>query len=109
MQYDSEAQLEWGGGLKQRVEATERAAAMAAEAAKPFARSADDAELDAMHRRRSRWGDPMVRCLGWEQALMAAGWMTEEGRRGRVHCGTPSACTAAGGLRSHCMQVQPSF
>ena len=61
VQYDSEAQLEWGGGLKQRVEATERAAAMAAEAAKPFARSADDVELDTMHRRRTRWGDPMVR------------------------------------------------
>ena len=60
-QYDSEAQLEWGGGLRQRVDAQERAAAMAAEAAKPFARGADDAELDAMHRRRSRWGDPMVR------------------------------------------------
>lgn len=59
-QYDSEAQLEWGGGLKQRVEATERAAAMAAEAAKPFARSADDVELDTMHRRRTRWGDPMA-------------------------------------------------
>ncbi len=53
-------QLEWGGGLKQRAEAAARAAAMAAEAAKPFARSADDAELDALHRRRSRWGDPMV-------------------------------------------------
>ena len=29
MQYDSEAQLEWGGGLRQRVEARARAAAMA--------------------------------------------------------------------------------
>lgn len=59
-QYDSEAQLEWGGGLKQRAEAAARAAAMAAEAAKPFARSVDDAELDTLHRRRSRWGDPMA-------------------------------------------------
>ena len=59
-QYDSEQQLDWGGGLKQRVDAQERAAATAAEASKPFARSRDDAELDSMHRRRSRWGDPMV-------------------------------------------------
>jgi pre-mRNA-splicing factor CWC26 len=59
-QYDSEQQLDWGGGLKQRVDAQERAAATAAEASKPFARSRDDAELDSMHRRCSRWGDPMV-------------------------------------------------
>ena len=73
LQYDSEAQLEWGGGLKQRVEAAERAAAMAAEASKPFARSADDPELDALHRRRSRWGDPMVGWRGAWGALAAAG------------------------------------
>lgn len=72
MQYDSEAQLEWGGGLKQRVEASERAAAMAAEAAKPFARTADDVELDTMHRRRTRWGDPMVRWRAWGLLLGGA-------------------------------------
>ncbi|PSC69704.1 BUD13-like protein [Micractinium conductrix] len=59
-QYDSEAQLEWGGGLAQREAASARAAEMAAEAAKPFARSADDVELDQLHRRKSRWGDPMA-------------------------------------------------
>jgi pre-mRNA-splicing factor CWC26 len=70
-QYDSEQQLEWGGGLKQRVEAAERAAAMAAEASKPFARSRDDAELDSLHRRRSRWGDPMVGLgRGWQGCLL---------------------------------------
>lgn len=74
-QYDDESQLEWGGGLKQRADAQERSAAMAAEAAKPFARSADDAELDAMHRRRSRWGDPMVggwvggRLVWWHESV----------------------------------------
>lgn len=55
-----QAQLEWGGGLAQREAASARAAEMAAEAAKPFARSADDVELDQLHRRKSRWGDPMV-------------------------------------------------
>lgn len=69
-------QLEWGGGLKQRAEAAARAAAMAAEAAKPFARSVDDAELDTLHRRRSRWGDPMV--------------------------GASSTAQEAGGLRAQC-------
>ena len=71
-QYDSEQQLDWGGGLKQRVDAQERVAAMAAEASKPFARSRDDAELDSMHRRRSRWGDPMVG--GWAGGR-AGGWV----------------------------------
>lgn len=69
-QYDDEQQLEWGGGLKQRVDAAERGAAMAAEASKPFARSRDDAELDAMHRRRSRWGDPMVGLQQLERVAM---------------------------------------
>lgn len=69
-QYDSEQQLDWGGGLKQRVDASQRVAEMAAEAAKPFARSRDDRELDAMHRGRSRWGDPMV-----SEAVGGKGWL----------------------------------
>lgn len=71
-QYDDEQQLEWGGGLKQRVDAAERGAAMAAEASKPFARSRDDAELDAMHRRRSRWGDPMAGLVKAKEPELAA-------------------------------------
>lgn len=59
-QYDSEQQLEWGGGLKQRADAQDAAVAEAAEAAKPFARTADDPELEAMRRGRTRWGDPMA-------------------------------------------------
>jgi hypothetical protein len=69
-QYDSEQQLDWGGGLKQRVDASQRVAEMAAEAAKPFARSRDDRELDAMHRGRSRWGDPMV-----SEVVGGKGWL----------------------------------
>lgn len=59
-QYDDERSLAWGGGLRQRVEAEERAAAERAEAARPFARSRDDAELDTLQRGRARWGDPMA-------------------------------------------------
>ena len=94
MQYDSEAQLEWGGGLKQRVAAAERVAAMAAEAAKPFARSADDAELDTMHRRRTRWGDPMVRGRAVSQSVstetgiwVAVGESSGEGQPYCTACG----------------------
>ena len=58
-QYDSEAQLAWGGGLRQRQQAEERARAMAEEAAKPFVRGRDP-ELDAIQKRVSRWGDPLA-------------------------------------------------
>lgn len=37
-EYESERDLAWGGGLKQRQDAEERAREMRAEAAKPFAR-----------------------------------------------------------------------
>ena len=50
----------WGGGL---VQADQRAAAMrdaAEEAAKPFARRADDRQLDASLRDAHRFGDPMA-------------------------------------------------
>eukprot|EP00887_Chlorella_sp_A99_P006274 scaffold3.g6274.t1 len=59
-QYDDERSLAWGGGLRQRHEAANAARAMAEEAAKPFARRADDAELDAAQRGALRWGDPMA-------------------------------------------------
>lgn len=51
---------EWGAGLKQRRDAEEAAAEAAREAAKPFARYADDEELDAHYRKQDRWGDPMA-------------------------------------------------
>lgn len=59
-EFDDERNLAWGGGLAQRVAAEERGREMAAEAAKPFARYADDKDLDAMQRSRVRWGDPMA-------------------------------------------------
>ena len=39
VEYEREADLEWGGGLAQRRAAEERAQAMEEEAAKPFGRS----------------------------------------------------------------------
>uniref|UniRef100_A0A1D2AD31 BUD13-like protein n=1 Tax=Auxenochlorella protothecoides TaxID=3075 RepID=A0A1D2AD31_AUXPR len=59
-EYEEEGSLAWGGGLKQRQEAEERAQAMREEASKPFARSRDDAELDGAARAALRWGDPMA-------------------------------------------------
>ncbi|KAL6780347.1 hypothetical protein ACKKBF_B13515 [Auxenochlorella protothecoides x Auxenochlorella symbiontica] len=59
-EYEEEGSLAWGGGLKQRQEAEERARAMREEASKPFARSRDDAELDGAARAALRWGDPMA-------------------------------------------------
>jgi len=56
----TEAELEWGGGLKQKKQRQERRKAMEAEAAKPFARSRDDPDLDRAQREALRWGDPMA-------------------------------------------------
>ncbi|KFM24635.1 putative serine/threonine-protein kinase GCN2 [Auxenochlorella protothecoides] len=54
-EYEEEGSLAWGGGLKQRQEAEERAQAMREEASKPFARSRDDAELDGAARAALRY------------------------------------------------------
>lgn len=58
--YDEDQHIEWRGGLAQQRAAEQRAAAMAAEAAKPFATYVNDAGRDAMLRERERWGDPMA-------------------------------------------------
>lgn len=46
-----------------RQEAEERRAALEKERSRPFARYANDAELDADRKRVSRWGDPLVRVV----------------------------------------------
>ncbi|KAH6761288.1 pre-mRNA-splicing factor of RES complex protein [Perilla frutescens var. frutescens] len=55
-----EIKLEWGKGLAQKREAEERMQELEAEKDKPFARSRDDPDLDAMLKDRVRWGDPMA-------------------------------------------------
>jgi pre-mRNA-splicing factor CWC26 len=56
---DEETKMEWGKGLVQKREKAEDAEALARAAKAPFARRADDEELDAILRSRTRWGDPM--------------------------------------------------
>lgn len=59
--------------LSQIQDAEEREREMEREAAKPFARSKDDAELDALYRERVRFGDPMAHLVkkkaGAQEAL----------------------------------------
>ncbi|KAL0406727.1 UNVERIFIED_CONTAM: hypothetical protein Slati_3986600 [Sesamum latifolium] len=54
-----EIKLEWGKGLAQKREAEARVQEIEKEKDKPFARSRDDPDLDAMLKERLRWGDPM--------------------------------------------------
>ncbi|CAL5050690.1 unnamed protein product [Urochloa decumbens] len=55
-----EIHIEWGTGLAQKREAEARLKELEAEKSKPFARTRDDPELDAMLKNRLRWGDPMA-------------------------------------------------
>ncbi|XP_011098404.1 BUD13 homolog [Sesamum indicum] len=55
-----EIKLEWGKGLAQKWEAEARVQEIEKEKDKPFARSRDDPDLDAMLKERLRWGDPMA-------------------------------------------------
>ncbi|XP_042065937.1 BUD13 homolog [Salvia splendens] len=55
-----EIKLEWGKGLAQKREAEARIQEMEEEKDKPFARSRDDPDIDAMLKDRVRWGDPMA-------------------------------------------------
>ncbi|CAL8471408.1 g10950 [Coccomyxa elongata] len=50
----------WGGGIAQMREREARAEEMQQEAAKPFARTADDVDIDRAYRERIRFGDPMA-------------------------------------------------
>lgn len=61
--------LEWKGGLAQKREAEARAARAREEAAKPFAQSVDNAELEAERRDRLRWGDPMAHLVAKRRGL----------------------------------------
>ncbi|CAN6179534.1 unnamed protein product [Urochloa humidicola] len=55
-----EIHIEWGTGLAQKRESEARLKELEAEKSKPFARTRDDPELDAMLKNRLRWGDPMA-------------------------------------------------
>ncbi|BDA46790.1 probable BUD13 homolog [Coccomyxa sp. Obi] len=50
----------WGGGIAQMREREVRTEEMRREAAKPFARTADDVDIDQAYRERVRFGDPMA-------------------------------------------------
>lgn len=54
---------EWATGTAQKAERQAAAAELSKAAAAPFARHADDAEMNAMLRQRSRAGDPMAGML----------------------------------------------
>ncbi|KAL8498755.1 hypothetical protein ACS0TY_021907 [Phlomoides rotata] len=55
-----EKKLEWGKGLAQKRNFEARMQEMEAEKDRPFARSRDDPDLNAMLKERVRWGDPMA-------------------------------------------------
>ncbi|XP_039126578.1 BUD13 homolog [Dioscorea cayenensis subsp. rotundata] len=55
-----EKKLEWGKGLAQQRGIEALARELELEKNKPFARTRDDPELDAMLKERVRWGDPMA-------------------------------------------------
>lgn len=52
--------MEWGKGKVQKQQRVDEAQRIADEASKPFARRADDPELDAHFKDKDRWGDPMA-------------------------------------------------
>ncbi|GMH33578.1 hypothetical protein BSKO_01412 [Bryopsis sp. KO-2023] len=52
--------VEWSSGLAQQKQAEKYREETAKEAARPFARSRDDEELETMLRGRTRFGDPMA-------------------------------------------------
>ena len=58
LEQQKQQQFEWGSGVKQRREQEERRQRLEEEKTKPFAQYADDKEIDAATRQRTRWGDP---------------------------------------------------
>lgn len=52
------AQRAWAAGAQQQRERAAQAERLAAERARPLAQHADDADIDAAQRARTRWGDP---------------------------------------------------
>lgn len=51
--------VEWDSGLAQQRELKRQKGELAKQVVKPFARTRDDEDLDAMYRARVHWGDPM--------------------------------------------------
>lgn len=59
-QEEQEARMEWGRGLVQSREREERARQLNELSNAPFARYADDRQLNEDLKQKSRWGDPMA-------------------------------------------------
>eukprot|EP01118_Nematostelium_gracile_P019467 TRINITY_DN902_c0_g1_i6.p1 TRINITY_DN902_c0_g1~~TRINITY_DN902_c0_g1_i6.p1 ORF type:complete len:473 (+),score=133.12 TRINITY_DN902_c0_g1_i6:189-1421(+) len=57
--HNSDEDLEWGSGLAQKRQKEEKKYE-ATQKNKPFARSIDDQDLNAMYKEKARWGDPMA-------------------------------------------------
>lgn len=64
--------MEWAGGLAQQNASAARAQELARAAATPFARTADDAGLNAAQMEVDRWGDPMLLALRKREKESAA-------------------------------------
>jgi hypothetical protein len=52
--------MEWASGLAQQAAAAAEAVRLAQERLRPFARTVDDADLNAAQKAVDRWGDPML-------------------------------------------------
>eukprot|EP00301_Raphidiophrys_heterophryoidea_P025523 c8584_g1_i2.p1 GENE.c8584_g1_i2~~c8584_g1_i2.p1 ORF type:complete len:455 (-),score=107.30 c8584_g1_i2:777-2111(-) len=59
----NEGKPEWGGGLVQMSEREKMKQRLEEERNMPFARYADDEELNTSQRNKDRWGDPMAEML----------------------------------------------
>lgn len=51
--------VEWDSGLAQQRDLKRQKGELARQVVKPFARTREDEDLDAMYRARIHWGDPM--------------------------------------------------
>ena len=64
--------MEWASGLAQQVAAARAAEELQAERGRAFARTADDAELNAAQKGMDRWGDPMLVAIRRAEAAAQA-------------------------------------
>ena len=83
-------QYEWGSGAKQRQEREEQRARMEEEKYKPLAQYADDADIDAEVRGRSRWGDPAAQFKAHKSSSSSAD-AVEDGKEVRPRYKGPPA------------------
>ncbi len=61
---EDDSQMEWGVGLVQKQQKEDQKAYEEREKNKPFARTADDADLNDLYKGQDRWGDPMLALMG---------------------------------------------